>query len=187
MSNPGKTRSCFLHVPKSGGSSVIALLQSCLGESNVFHANASRYQQAPLQFLLNQYPVVAGHFSFAQISAALLEDAFFFTFLREPVDRALSLYYYCQQQGPCPGRDHTADAEKLDADRISPWSEWQTYLFSGAPHCDFPAEALLPAALRNLEQMDFVGVHEQFDEGVQRLAEDPGVAAAACAASRQRE
>ena len=161
-------------MPKCGGSSVTSVLQSCLGESNVFHANASRYQQAPLQFLLNQYPVVVGHFSFAQISPALLEDTFFFTFLREPVDRTLSLYYYCQQQGPCHGREHTADADKLDADRISPWSDWQTYLFSGATDCDHAADELLPAALRNLEQMDFVGVHEHFDEGLRRLSEIRG-------------
>ena len=60
---------------------------------------------------------------------------------------------------------------KLEADRISPWSNWQTYLFSGATHCDHAAEELLPAALGNLERMDFVGVHEQFDEGLRRLTE----------------
>ena len=53
----------------------------------------------------------------------------------------------------------------------SPWSNWQTYLFSGAAHCDHAAVDLLPAALRNLEQMDFVGIHEELEAGVRRLAE----------------
>jgi hypothetical protein len=171
MRNPGKPRSCFLHVAKCGGSSIISLLGTCLGVSNVFHANASRYQQAPLGFLLQRYPVVVGHFTFAQISAELLADTFFFTFLREPVDRALSLYYYCLQEGTCHGRDHTAEAARLEADRLSPWSNWQTYLFSGAAHCDHAAVDLLPAALRNLEQMDLVGIHDELEAGMQRLAE----------------
>ncbi len=177
-------RSCFIHVPKSGGSSVISLLQSSLGEANVFHANASRYQQAPLEFLLSRYPVVAGHFMFAQVSTALLERTFFFTFLREPVDRALSLYYYWLQQARRPeyGRKdlaRTLDLETFvaalsDTTRPSPWSNWQTFIFSGATDCEQPATELLRAAMRNLERLDFVGVHEQFDEGMQRLGEVHG-------------
>jgi len=49
-----KSRSCFLHVQKSGGSSVISRLKSTLGTASVFHANESRYQQAPLDVLVAQ-------------------------------------------------------------------------------------------------------------------------------------
>jgi hypothetical protein len=175
-----KTRACFLHVPKSGGSSVISSLRSTLGESGLFHANESRYQQGPLAVLLNRYPVVAGHFSFAQISDGLLADTFFFTFLREPVDRVLSLYYYYRRQDPARRRDErVAQAQDVDlepfiesvSERPSPWSNWQTFLFSGATDSEQPAEALLPAALSNLERMDFVGVHDDVDRGFARLCE----------------
>ena len=175
-----KTRACFLHVPKSGGSSVISSLKSIVGDSGLFHANESRYQQAPLGLLLDRYPVVAGHFSFAQISDRLLADTFFFTFLREPVDRVLSLYYYYRTQDAARNRDErVAQAQDLDlepfvqllADRPSPWSNWQTFLFSGATDSEQPAEALLPAALSNLERMDFVGVHDDFDRGFERLCD----------------
>ena len=178
-----KSRSCFLHVQKSGGSSVISRLKSTLGTASVFHANESRYQQAPLDVLVAQFPVVAGHFSFAQIPEALFADTFFFTFLREPVDRALSHYYYYRTQPESyVGDSRMARARELDlasfvdqlSDRPSPWSNWQTFLFSGATDAETSAADLLPAALRNLERVDFVGIHDQFDAGMRRLFEMRG-------------
>ena len=175
-----KTRTCFLHVPKSGGSSVISALTTALGPGALFHANESRYQQGPLSPLLARYPIVAGHFSFAQISDVLLDDTFFSTFLREPVDRVLSHYYYYRSQDAARERDErVAAAQDLElepfveqlSDRPSPWSNWQTFLFSGATNAEQPAADLLPAAIRNLERMDFVGVHDDLDEGFQRLCE----------------
>jgi hypothetical protein len=173
-----KSRSCFLHVQKSGGSSVISQLKSTLGAAHVFHANESRYQQAPLDVLVAQYPVVAGHFSFAQIPDDLFANTFFFTFLRDPIDRALSHYYYYRTQPEtCAGDGRIAMARELDlesfvdtlADRPSPWSNWQTFLFSGATDAEQPAADLLASALRNLERLDFVGVHDDFDAGLHRL------------------
>jgi hypothetical protein len=175
---------CFLHVPKSGGSSVISSLRSTLGAARLFHANESRYQHGPLDVLLalhpDRYQVVAGHFSFAQITDTLLDRAFFFTFLREPVDRVLSHYYYYRSlETPAPYGDRVAQAQELDLEpfveglpaRLSPWSNWQTFVFSGATHSEQPAEELLPAALRNLERMHFVGIHDEVDEGFRRLCE----------------
>jgi hypothetical protein len=173
-----KSRSCFLHVEKSGGSSVIASLKSALGDTSVFHANGSRYQRAPLDLLVRQYPIVAGHFTLAQIPDALFKDTFFFTFLRDPIDRALSHYYYYRNHPDVPVTDsRIAAARELDLDafvealpdRASPWSNWQTYLFSGAVDAEQPPADLLPAALWNLERLDFVGVHDEFEAGMQRL------------------
>jgi hypothetical protein len=173
-----KSRTCFVHVPKSGGSSVIASIRSMLGAASLFQANESRYEQGPLQILLNRYPIVAGHFTFAQISDALLAKTFFFTFLRDPVDRVLSQYYYYRSKRDAAYYDsRVAHAQALDlepfidslSDRPSPWSNWQTFVFSGAIDAEQPAEALLPAAMRNLERLDFVGVHDDFEEGFRHL------------------
>lgn len=173
-----KSRSCFLHVEKSGGSSVIASLKAALGDASVFHANESRYQRAPLDLLFRQYPIVAGHFTLAQIPDTLFRDTFFFTFLRDPIDRALSHYYYYRSHPDVPVSDsRIAAARDLDLaafvdalpDRPSPWSNWQTYLFSGAADAEQPPADLLPAALWNLERLDFVGIHDEFEAGMQRL------------------
>ena len=178
-----KTRNCFLHVPKAGGSSVIASLQGALGAGQVIHANESRYQHLPLPMLLERYALVAGHFTFAQIPDAVRADTFLFTFLRDPIDRALSHYYYYREQPPRADHDRRiALARSLDLtafldevpERPSPWSNWQTFIFSGAQHAETAAEELLPAALRNLEQVDFIGVHEAFDEGLWQLGAQRG-------------
>jgi hypothetical protein len=177
---PNRTRSCFLHVPKSGGSSVISTLRATLGATALFHANESRYQYGPLNPLLTRFPVVAGHFSFAQISDVLLSNTFFFTFLRDPVDRVLSHYYYYRGLDKTAGYGaHITAAQEQDleefvthvTERPSPWSNWQTFVFSGATDGEQRAEELLPAALRNLERIHFVGVHHELEEGFRRLCQ----------------
>lgn len=159
------------------------LLQGIFGESHFFHAAESRYLQAPLGSLLKCFPAVSGHFSFARISDSLLETTFLFTFLRAPVERVLSLYGFYRQTAYEHVRDVAlakgSDLKSLLASvaehpRSSPWSNWQTFLFSGAADCERPAAELLSRALRNLERVDFIGLQEQFDAGVQRLCEPRG-------------
>ncbi len=177
-----KPNSCFLHIPKSGGTALVHHLSAVLGESTVFHAGGSPYINAPLTVLLSRFPVVTGHFSFAQMTDALLSTTFLFTFLREPADRILSLYHFLREAELRPESDPIGDlalakvhplAELLAGlpvpMRPSAWSNDQTFLLSGARSYDQPAEELLPTALRNLERLDFVGLHEDYDAGVRHL------------------
>ncbi len=172
-----RSRSCFVHIPKCGGSAVISALKSAL-PGEFFHANVGCHQRAPLPLLLERYPVIAGHFTFAQIPEAVLNDTFVFGFLREPVDRVLSLYYFYRAQNARAGLDgrvslaQTFDLPSLVArlpDRVGPWSNWQTFVLSGAKDCERPATELLPDALRNLERMSLVGIQDDLDEGINRL------------------
>src|SRR5690349_2068580 len=121
---------CFVHVPKAGGSSVVAALRGSLGRA-VFHSQERIPQSVPLEYLLNRYPLVAGHFTLAQLSPSILQDSFVFTVVREPVDRALSLYYFYRAHTASPTLDHRVSAanafdlrafvERLPQ-RVSPWS-----------------------------------------------------------------
>jgi len=171
--------SCFLHVPKSGGSTLLAALRAFL-DGGVFHTHERAQQNVPLDYLLARYPVVAGHFTFAQLSPAILQSSFVFTVLREPVDRAVSLYYYYRAQLVAADVDPRVPSAKAAdlanfverlPDRISPWSNWQTFVFSGARHCERPAHELLPAAIDNLRRMALVGVSDEVDAFIRRIGQ----------------
>ncbi len=173
-----KPRSCFLHVPKSAGTALTLYLRNVLGKRHVFHIGEGRYRRAPLEGLMKRYPVVTGHLSVGQIPERLFATTFFFTFLREPTDRIVSMYHFFKEGDLDSDRRAVINEEwslerALDKwvqpGRCSPWSNEQTFLFSGATEPDQPPEDLLPQALRNLERFDFVGIHERFAEGVEAL------------------
>ncbi len=175
---PAKPRSCFLHVPKSGGTALTLYLRSVLGKRHVFHVGEGRYRKAPLEGLMKRYPVITGHFNVAQIPERLFLSTFFFTFLREPVDRIVSMYHFFKE-GDMDSDHRVVINEEWSLERAldkwarpgscSAWSNEQTFLFSGATDTEQPPESLLPLALRNLERFDFVGIHERFAEGVESL------------------
>ena len=175
-----KPTSCFFHVPKTGGSALTLHLHTVLGENEVFHVEAPRPLYVPPPLLLGSFSVVAGHFHMGPIPAAFFQTVFFFTFLREPVDRILSLYYFLRHGDVDHDKPVFELDQGLDLDTVlslhtpangscTTWSNGQTLLFSGAEDNFRPATELLPAALRNLERFDFVGIYEQFAEGVRCL------------------
>ncbi len=175
IAGTGKSRSCFLHVPKSGGTALTLHLRNVLGRQRVFHIGEGRYRNAPLEGLMKRYSIITGHFNLGQVPERLFDTTFFFTFLREPVDRIVSMYHFFKE-GDLDS-DHRVRineewslAGALDKwvrpGECTAWSNEQTFLFSGAPDPDQPPETLLPLALRNLERFDFVGIHERFAEGV---------------------
>ena len=139
---------------------------------------SDRVGHVPVALLLDRFTVVAGHFTVAHLTR-VLDEAYTFTFLRDPVDRVVSLYHFYRQAKWAPRLDsRVAEAQALDFEtfvgrlqnRVSPWSNWQTFVFSGAGDCEPPAKDLLPAALENLNRISFVGVQDELRDGLSALA-----------------
>lgn len=95
---PLPKRVVFLHIAKTAGTSIVHFFRHRLpahpicSHGDFLHFPAGRVQ---FQDKLLEYPFVSGHFGYRHI-APLLDESYSFTFLRDPVDRVLSFYDFCQ-------------------------------------------------------------------------------------------
>ena len=172
-------RVCFIHVPKAAGTSILSVMSAHFGSDKVFHVVESRFWTMPVAHLLRRHSIIAGHFSVQYLSNEILEDTFVFSFLRDPLERILSQYSYFRSVGhhsndPEVGCALTQELQEIiesrtNLNRFSPWTNWQTKIFSGCgPHQPATAETLARAK-HNLEQLAFVGLQEEAREGVSAL------------------
>jgi hypothetical protein len=90
-------RVVFLHIAKTAGTSIVHFFRRRLPERAVCsHGDFLDFpeQDGAFQQSLRRHQFVSGHFGYADV-ASLLPDSYSFTFLRDPVDRVLSLYKFC--------------------------------------------------------------------------------------------
>lgn len=176
-----KDHYCFIHLPKSAGTSLIQFMQAALGEPNVLHVHTpGAHMNAPLEYLITRYRGLIGHFEVSHLSSWMFENVFMFTFLRDPVDRVLSNYYFYrnvhhERQVFEMMRAQQLDIKSLlsqcDLSRPTVWSNWQSFALSGLEYSAFAPGTVLEPAKRTLERLDFVGLYERLRPDMKRLCE----------------
>ncbi len=180
----------FLHIAKTAGTSIVHFFQQRLAADQICsHGDFLRFpkDRASFESQLRRYQFVSGHFGYSDV-ASLLEESYAFTFLRDPVDRVLSLYKFCmhadmQKQFAVAraARDLGLEAfltstrpevsEMLDNQQT--WQLARMYW-----HKDRQAlagisdEELLAMATTHLEEFDHVGLTESFDSDFRRILSD---------------
>jgi len=101
----------FLHIQKTAGTSIIQMAAKYYGNDNVVtHGDYLTLTATPDSHIL--YPsinlnlekfqniqFISGHFGF-DFAQQFRSDRFMFTFLRNPVERILSYYYFCRNRDP---------------------------------------------------------------------------------------
>ena len=98
----GQERLIFLHIPKTGGTSLTATFRDSVGKAGVWQVDAPQLPQSLAHFRsapaaeLMAIRVLSGHFPIG-LDRYLPGPSFYATILRQPVDRVLSDYYYCQR------------------------------------------------------------------------------------------
>jgi len=92
---PGTVPALFLHIQKTAGTSIVHLARQYYGESLSSHGEfwGRTHEQ------LRDIRFISGHIGH-HFAAPLMKGRYTFTFFREPAERILSFYYFCQDRDP---------------------------------------------------------------------------------------
>jgi len=178
----------FNHIPKCAGLSYRALLEDVFGKERVEHITINQeeeYHPNPADYA--QFTMLMGHFG-VRWNEILAPGRRWMTALREPVDRVVSTYYYWRYNAPpSPESPWLYLAQTLSLDdfvRSGHFSvlqgikDAQTWLLADDLRWRYhsvPDKDALAIAKANLDQFDFVGLYEDFDESMKRMCAYLGV------------
>lgn len=167
----------FTHVPKTSGTS----FRKALVEANLAPERISRYGNAS-RFLRDrgtERAFVWGHMP-SGVHLLTRRRIEYVTFLRDPVDRAVSYYYFVKDSDPRfykhPERDEADALSLTEFYSLRKYQNWQTRFLAGLPyhhlypHLDSERfdRATLSAAIRNLtERYACFGMQERFEESLE--------------------
>ena len=174
-------RICFIHVPKTAGTSAIALMRRHLGAGNLYHV---QNRQVPfVTRFIQRHRFVAGHFYLRDFAAEAFRNTYVFTILRDPVERVISQYRYFRRLREVGDDRDVALAQQSDLADIlrrprhennSRWINAVTTRFSGEGVHKIADRESLRKAKHHLRLLDLVGLQECFAETYSRLAENLG-------------
>lgn len=171
----------FVHVPKTAGTAVTHyLMQRCGPENRIAQPFVGDY--SIYNGRMDRWSLIAGHFHFCEMQN-LVPNADFFTFLREPVSRAISVYRSWRD----PSKMHPMWRNILTESQVRLF-EWvytaslEEFVMSDHPHvrgalsnamtCYLSSDGTADAAsaLHNLQtRFATFGIQESFDESIQRM------------------
>ena len=149
-----------VHFPKAGGSSLKVQLESGLGSGllqDYEHHPLGPHGMEEVDELPPQYKMVHGHFRASRY--AKLKNRFLFTFLRNPVDNLISIYFFWREFPPTDFYWHLKFLKEkptiLEFARYAPYQRLmsETY-FDGF----------------DMNRFDFIGFHETRRDDYLKLA-----------------
>ncbi len=173
----------FDHFPKTGGMSLVKILEEKVGKDLVRHFNNENASRVLNQFV--DIPVVSGHFFFNP-GEQLPVDRFCITMLRDPIDRVLSNYYFARNSCNSSLAPNVKIAQALELEEYieskdiiirSEVSNAQTnHFYSLGWHgIDKPDDQqMLVSAKSALDSFQLVGVLDQYQEFVDILCFEQG-------------
>jgi len=196
-------RVLFLHIQKTAGSVIVKLARPVYGSNKVVsHGDylsgwvntglndiVDARGQSPENF--NNKLFISGHFGF-YFARPLLKGRYSFTFLRDPVERILSYYYFCLTRDPQEYEIYrltqTITLEQflmlgLEHPLVKAciWNNqtWQLAYGYGHPNgrdiSSFSAEEILELAIQHLDEFSYIGFAETFEEDRNHILKAIGI------------
>ncbi|MGY4726327.1 Wzt carbohydrate-binding domain-containing protein [Burkholderia pyrrocinia] len=165
----------FAHVPKTGGTTLHRLFEQAVGEGGCTgQIKSMQYSKALLAY--GNVQVISGHLWFSP-GERLSGSRINVTFLREPLDRALSHYFFSRNDVGYSLGGASVEAQfglmeyvsSDDPSILGAISNYQSRLFAplgsagNAPSSD---EELWSAAKRAIDDFDSVGVYDDFNDSI---------------------
>jgi hypothetical protein len=169
----------FLHIPKTAGTSIRALLDDNLPYSVVRKAVTFRALYSATRFIdrdiIRSTPYIHGHIPI-NISLHQISPVFRITFLRNPIDLSVSFFYYSKNLGLI---DESFDLQSfIDSEYGLSLSNIQTRWLADS-HVVTPNNKILEThevdskdynnALENIANFDFIGFTTECEESCARL------------------
>jgi hypothetical protein len=166
----------FLHIPRTAGTTLHNIIERHYPSEVVYsfgsdaHASARELESMPLA-QRSKIRMLKGHLPYG-VHDLLSGPSTYFTLLRDPVERAISLYYYVKRVSQHPLHEHLVYCGNMknffESGRIRMSDNGQTRLVSGVWD-DVPfgemGEEFLKQAKKNLEvSFSLVGLTCHFDE-----------------------
>ncbi|ATX81419.1 Sulfotransferase family protein [Mariprofundus ferrinatatus] len=176
LSEPGVVPALFLHIQKTAGTSIVQIASQYYGSSMTSHGDC--WGHPPSDFEGTRF--VSGHFGY-DYARHLMPSRYSFTFLRDPMERVLSMYYFCREQNSSQFEIYRV-ARELDLEgflragfkdplvKKNIWNSQVWQLAHGYAHLDnrtisdFDGNELLTMALEHIDAFSFVGLTETFEE-----------------------
>jgi hypothetical protein len=165
----------FLHLPKTAGSTLAYILERQYGSGGVLALYDSFFGEELVtvpQSQLERTKVITGHFYFGA-HTFISKPSTYITFLREPVDRVISHYYYVRRDPThylYPLAREMSLREYVESCGLCEPNNDQTRLLAGkdlATKDGACSTDMLPVAKKNLqEHFAVVGISEAFDQSL---------------------
>ena len=178
----------FLHIPKTAGTTLNQILDREYKNKYSFYIEIERkklFEEFQSDLTNKDINLLRGHFEFG-IHLIVKSPAYYLTFLRNPVDRVISEYYYILSKSNHPYHAKLKN-EKVNLDEFvklyNHINNLQVKKISGtnfSQHFDnieltLYEESILETAKRNLENyFPVVGLTEHFDESLLLLRKEFG-------------
>jgi hypothetical protein len=191
----------FLHIQKTAGSSIVDIARQAYGSDQVVshgdYLNATptlslgavdkistKGEKLPIPVSgkekYEHIPFVSGHFGY-DFARKLMQNRYTFTFLRDPIERVLSYYYFCKTRDPNEYEIY-ALTQQLSLDdflmlglerpavKACIWNNQAWQLANGYGNSNgrnilsFCEEEILALAIQHLDDFSYIGFAETFEE-----------------------